>query len=48
MSDNKWLLRHVYIDMHEIVFGEFPNILIEWIERLVERNGRFRETTPRN
>jgi hypothetical protein len=48
MSDKKWMQRYVYTDLHEIFFGEFPIILTEWLERLVEKTGRFRATTLRN
>jgi hypothetical protein len=41
MSDKKWMQRYVFTDLHEIFFGEFPKILTEWLERLVEKIGRF-------
>jgi hypothetical protein len=31
----------VFTDLHEIFFVDFLNILAEWIQRLVEQNGRF-------
>jgi hypothetical protein len=48
MSDEKWMQRYVYTELHEIFFGEFPIILTEWLERLVENNGRYQTTTMRN
>jgi hypothetical protein len=48
MSENKWMQRHVYIDLHEIFFGEFPIILTEWLERLVEKTGRYKAAMLRN
>jgi hypothetical protein len=48
MSEKKWLQRYVYIDLHEIFFGEFLNILTEWLERLVEKTRRFKETARMN
>jgi hypothetical protein len=38
----------VFTDFHEIFFGEFLIILIEWLERLVENVGRYRDEAPRN
>jgi hypothetical protein len=38
----------VFIDLHEIFFGEFPIILTEWLERLVENVGRYQVEAPRN
>jgi len=35
ISDKQWLQRYVYTSLHDIFFGEFPNILVEWLERLV-------------
>jgi hypothetical protein len=48
MSDKQWLQKYVFTDLHEIFFGEFLVILTEWLERLVEKTGRFNATTPRN
>jgi hypothetical protein len=39
---------YVFTDMHEIFFGEFPKIMTEWLERLVEKKGRFSLTIPKN
>jgi hypothetical protein len=38
----------VFTDLHEIFFGEFPIILTEWLERLVENIGRYNSKAPRN
>jgi len=38
----------VFIDIHEIFFREFPIILTEWLERLVENVGRYRDESMRN
>jgi hypothetical protein len=48
MSDKQWMQRYVYTYLHEIFFGEFPIILTEWLERLVEKTGSFRATSSRN
>jgi hypothetical protein len=40
--------RYVYIDLHEIFFGEFPNLLTKWLEIFVENIGRHRPTVPKN
>ena len=48
MSDKKWMQRYVYIDLHEIFFGEFPIILTEWLQILVEKIGRYSVAVPRN
>jgi hypothetical protein len=42
MSDEQWLQRYVFTELHDIFFGEFMIILIEWLERLVENNERYR------
>jgi hypothetical protein len=34
--------------LHEIFFGEFPIILTEWLEILVENTGRYKTATLRN
>jgi hypothetical protein len=36
MSDEQWMQRYVYTKLYEIFFGEFPIILAEWLEILVE------------
>jgi hypothetical protein len=36
MSDKKWMQRYVFIDLHEIFFGEFPIILTQ-VARKVSR-----------
>jgi hypothetical protein len=48
MSNDEWMKRYVYIELHEIFFGEFPIILTEWLERLMENVRRYRDATPRN
>jgi hypothetical protein len=48
MSDKKWLQKYVFTYFHEIFFGEFPIILTEWLERLVEKMRRFNTAMPRN
>jgi hypothetical protein len=42
LKNKQWLQRYVYIDLHEIVFGNFPNLLAEWLEIFVENTGRHR------
>jgi hypothetical protein len=41
MSDEQWMQMYVYTKLHEILFGEFPIILTEWLEILVENTGRY-------
>jgi hypothetical protein len=48
MSDKKWMQRYVYRDLHEIFFGKFPIIMTKWLERLVEKTGRYRAAVSRN
>jgi hypothetical protein len=48
MSDKQWIQRYVFTYLHEIFFGEFPVILIEWLEILVEKIRRFGAIAPRN
>jgi hypothetical protein len=48
MSDKQWLQRYVYTELHEIFFGDFFIILVEWLERLVENTGRYQVATLRN
>jgi hypothetical protein len=31
MSDEQWMQRYVYTELHKIFFGEFPIILTEWL-----------------
>jgi hypothetical protein len=40
--------RYVHIDLHEILFSEFPKNLTEWIKRLVEKTIRFSATMLKN
>jgi hypothetical protein len=47
MSDKQWLQRYVYIELHEIFFGDFFIIIVEWLERLVENTGRYRVANMR-
>jgi hypothetical protein len=48
MSDEQWMQRYVYTELHEIFFGEFLIILTEWLEILVENTGRYQLQCPRN
>jgi hypothetical protein len=48
MSDEQWLQRYVFMELHDIFFGEFLIILTEWLERLVENTGRYRTASLRN
>jgi hypothetical protein len=40
--------RYVFIEMHEIFFGEFSIILIKLLEILVENTERYCTVSPRN
>jgi hypothetical protein len=44
---NNGLQRYVFRDLHEILFGEFLIILIEWLGRIEENVGRYRAKTLR-
>ena len=48
MSNEQWMKMYVYTKMHENFFGEFPIILTEWLETLVENTGRFQTAALRN
>jgi hypothetical protein len=49
LKNKQWLQRYVYTDLHEIFFGEFPNLLAEWMEIFVENTGRHRPVAmPKN
>jgi hypothetical protein len=47
MRKEKWMQRYVYTELYDIFFGEFPIILIEWLEILVDNTGRYRIATLR-
>ena len=47
-SDKQWMQMYVFMDLHEIFFGEFPKKLTEWLERLVEKTWSFSVPTPKN
>ena len=48
LSNEHWLQRYVFTDLHEFFLGEFLIILIEWLKRLEETIGRFRAEVTRN
>ena len=48
MSDEQWLQRYVFTDLHEIFFGEFFIILTKWLRRLVENVRRYRDEALRS
>ena len=48
MSEEQWMQKYVFTDQHEIFFGKFLEILTEWLERLVEKMGRFSVAAPKN
>jgi hypothetical protein len=48
MSDDQWMQKYLFIDQHEIFFDEFPKIMTEWLERLVEKTRRLSAATPKN
>jgi hypothetical protein len=41
ISAEIWLQRYMFKYLHEIFFIEFSNILVEWIQRLIEQIGRY-------
>jgi hypothetical protein len=48
INTKKWLQRYSFIDLNEIFFIDFLNILAELIQRLVEKNIRFHIIIPKN
>jgi len=42
-----WLHDHIFADLDEIIFCEFPIILSEWLLRLVGNNETWRIHGPR-
>jgi hypothetical protein len=48
MTEKQWMQRYVYTYLHEMFFGVFPIILIEWLEILVEKTKRYRAAMLRN
>lgn len=46
VSDEKWLERYVYTEIHKIFFESFPSELYEWIMRLANSPGRCRLDQP--
>jgi hypothetical protein len=48
MCHKKWMQRYVFMVMHEIFFGEFRKIMIEWLDRLVEKKRRFSAAALKN
>jgi hypothetical protein len=48
ISSEQWLQRYVFTDLHEIFFVDFPNVLVEWLQRLAENNGTFHTIVLRN
>ena len=41
MSDEQWLQSYVFIELHEIFFGEFSIVLTKLLEILVENTERY-------
>jgi hypothetical protein len=41
LSTKQWLQRYIYTDFHERFFFEFPMVLAEWLQRLIEKSGRI-------
>jgi len=46
ISEEGWLDRYIYIDIHEIFFVTFSIELYEWIARLADSVGRCRLDQP--
>jgi len=40
-SDEDWLQDHVFSDLHEKFFAEFPILLSEWMLKLKDNNGTW-------
>jgi hypothetical protein len=45
---NNWIQRYVFTNLHKIFFVDFPNILAEWIQILVEQNRIFHTVFLKN
>ena len=41
LTIENWLDQYLYIDIHEILFAEFPIVLHEWLLRLESRQSNF-------
>jgi hypothetical protein len=48
MSDDQWMQKYLFTDQQEIFFDEFPKIMTEWLERLVEKIRRLSAATLKN
>ena len=46
ISTKEWLQRYLFIDLHEILFSEFPIIFYEWIARIAKRKNCFKGDQP--
>ena len=46
-NPTEWLGRYIYIDIHEILFPEFPIVLHEWLSKLATQQRNFQGREPR-
>ncbi len=46
ISEEQWLDRYIYTDIHEIIFTSFLTELYRWISRLADSMGRCRLDQP--
>jgi len=46
LSNEEWLNRYLYIEIHEIFFCTFPIELYEWLAKLTDSQGRLRFYNP--
>ena len=46
ISEERWLYRYIYKEIHEIFFASFLIELYEWITKLVDSQGRCRLDHP--
>lgn len=46
MSKEQWLNRYLYTDIDEIFFFTFPIELYEWLDKLIDIQGRWKLNNP--
>ena len=42
----EWLEWYIYLDIHEILFFEFPTLLYEWLSKLTTQKKIFQGEEP--
>ena len=46
LSKEEWLDYYLYTEIHEIFFASFPTELYEWITKLADSQGRWKDDDP--